>query len=178
MPVGFGDERMLDDELAEEGDGRRWDDHGPQWVAKEGKKDGFVSTLTRMVSILPEGKLLWGGSCQRVEVEEIDVRPCGVKGGEKNDPEDPNAWEVEIRKAGIGGEFVFSDGSLLERWSFHCRQEWTRTRGRVWDWGRCDGLGWRDCRHGGGLSQTRMMQENISRLEGSHRGSQKSRQNR
>ena len=62
MPVGFGDERMLDDELAEEGDDRRWDDHGPQWVAKEGKKDGFVSTLTRMVSILPEGKPLWGGA--------------------------------------------------------------------------------------------------------------------
>ena len=60
MPVGFGDERVLDDELAEEGDGRRRDDHGPQWVNKEGKKDGFVSTLTRMVSILPEGKPLWG----------------------------------------------------------------------------------------------------------------------
>ena len=43
----------MDDELAEEGEGRRWNDHGPEWVGKEGKKDGFVSTLPRMVSILP-----------------------------------------------------------------------------------------------------------------------------
>ena len=45
-----------------------------------------------------------------------DVRPIGIKGSEKNDPEDPDAWEAEIRKAGIGGAFVFSDGtcSLLE----------------------------------------------------------------
>ena len=40
MPVGFGDERVLDCELAEEGDGRRWDDHGPQWVNREGKRAG------------------------------------------------------------------------------------------------------------------------------------------
>ena len=46
MPVGFGDERVLDDELAEEEDGRRWDDHGPQWVNREGKRDGFVSILS------------------------------------------------------------------------------------------------------------------------------------
>ena len=51
MPVGFGDGGggFFDDELAEEGEGRGWDDHGPQWVMKERKKDGFVSTLTRMV---------------------------------------------------------------------------------------------------------------------------------
>ena len=50
LPVGFGDEGgVVDDELAEEGEGRRWNDHGPQWVGKEGKKNGFVSTLTRMV---------------------------------------------------------------------------------------------------------------------------------
>ena len=121
MPVGFGNEGMLDDELAEEGEGRRWNDYGPQWVAKEGKKDEFVSSLTRMVSILLEGKPLWGGPCQKIEIEEIDVRPIGVKGGairvkggEKNDPEDPDAWEAEISKAGIGGAFVFSDGSLVE----------------------------------------------------------------
>ena len=116
MPVGFGDEGMLDDELAQEGEGRRWDDHDPEWVAKEGKKDGFVSTLTRMVSILPEGKPLWGGggACQKIEIEEVDVRPIGTKGSEKNDPEDPDAWEAEISKAGIDGAFVFSDGSLLE----------------------------------------------------------------
>ena len=66
MPVGFGDENMIDDELTEE-DGRMWNDHGVQWVDKEGKKDGFVSTLTRMVSILPEGKPMWGGPCRKVE---------------------------------------------------------------------------------------------------------------
>ena len=38
MPVGFGDTRMIIDEFAEEGEGRRWDNHGPQWVAKEGKR--------------------------------------------------------------------------------------------------------------------------------------------
>ena len=114
MPVGFGDDRMLDDELAEEGDGRRWDNHGPKWVNKKGKNDGFISTLTYMVSILPEGKPLWGGPCQRVVIEEVDLRPCGVKGGENNDPEDPNAWEAEMSKVGFGGAFVFSDGSLLE----------------------------------------------------------------
>ena len=44
MPVRFGDEggRVNDDELAEEGEERRWNDHGPEWVGKEGKKDGFV----------------------------------------------------------------------------------------------------------------------------------------
>ena len=96
MPVGF-------DELAEEVEGRRWDDHGPQWVNKEGKKDGFVSILTRMVNILPGGEPLWGAPCRKVEVEEVDVRPSGARGSEKNDPE-----------AGIGGAFVFCDGSLLE----------------------------------------------------------------
>ena len=35
MPV-FGDDRFIDDDLTEE-DGRRWNDHGPQWVGKEGK---------------------------------------------------------------------------------------------------------------------------------------------
>ena len=66
MPVNCEDERMLDDELAEEGDGRRWDDHAPQWVSREEKKEGFVSTLTQMVSILPVGRMVpegGGGSC-------------------------------------------------------------------------------------------------------------------
>ena len=104
LPVGFGED--VDDELAE-GEGRRWNDHGAQWVAKEGKKDGFVSTLTRMVSILPEGKPLFGGPCRKVEVEEVDVRPV-------DDPKDPEAWEKEIMKEGAEGAYVFSDGSLLE----------------------------------------------------------------
>ena len=46
LPVGFGEDAMLDNELTEKRDRRTWNDHGPQWVAKEGKKDGFVSTLT------------------------------------------------------------------------------------------------------------------------------------
>ena len=107
LPVGFGDDAMLDDELVEEGEGRRWNDHGPQWVATEGKKDGFVSTLTCMVSILPEGKPLFGGPCQKVEIKEVDVRSM-------DDPKDPEVWEKEIGKEGVGGAYILSDGSLLE----------------------------------------------------------------
>ena len=73
-----------------------------------------MSTLTRTVSILPEGKPLWGGPCQKIEIEEVDVRPIGVKGSGKDDQEDPDARETETSKAGSGGAFVFSDGSLLE----------------------------------------------------------------
>ena len=62
---------MVDDELTEEGDGRRWDDHGPQWVGKEGKKDGSVSTLTRAVSILPEGKPLWGERARKWALRKL-----------------------------------------------------------------------------------------------------------
>ena len=115
MPWGFGDERMRDDELAEKGEGRRWNDHGPEWVNKEGKEDGYVSTLTEAVSVLPEpeGKPLWGGPCQNVNIEEVDLRPSGAKGSEQ-DPDDPDEWETEIRRAGVGGALVFSDGSLLE----------------------------------------------------------------
>ena len=88
-------------------------DHGPQWVGKEGKKDGFVSTLTRTVSILPEGKPLWGGPCQQVDIKEVDVRPTRGKGSEQ-DSDDPEAWERKIGRAGIGGAYIFSDGILLE----------------------------------------------------------------
>ena len=31
-----------------------------------------------------------------------------------NHPKDPEEWEKEIGKAGIGGAYIFSDGSLLE----------------------------------------------------------------
>ena len=96
MPVGFGDDNMLDDELAEKEDGRAWNDHGPQWVGKEGKKDGLVSTFTRAVRILPEGKPLWGGPCQRIDIEEVDVR---LSGGNESE-QDPDRWEQEIGKAG------------------------------------------------------------------------------
>ena len=91
LPVRIGDVGgVVEDELAEKGDDRMWDNHGPQWIMKEREKDGFVSTLTRIVSILPEGKPLWEGPCQKIVIEEVDVRPIGAKGIEKNDPEDPN----------------------------------------------------------------------------------------
>ena len=76
MPVGFGDVGggVVDDVFAEEGYGRRCDDHGPQWVAKEGKKDGFVWTLTRIVSILPEGNH-YGGTCGSCNILSQDRAP-------------------------------------------------------------------------------------------------------
>lgn len=58
LPVGFGDEKVIDDEMTEEGEGMRWNDHGLRWVRKQRKDDRFVFTLTRMVSNLPEGKPL------------------------------------------------------------------------------------------------------------------------
>ena len=63
-----------------------------------------------MVSTLPEGKRLWGGTCPRTDIEEVDVRPTSGKESEK----DPEEWDKEIRKAGIGGAYILSDGSLLE----------------------------------------------------------------
>ena len=96
MPVGFGDNSMLDDELAEEGEGTIMD------------HDGSTQREKR-IRILLEGKPLWGGTCQKIEIEEVGVRPTGGR-----DPEDPEAWEKEIGKAGKGGAYVFSHGSLLE----------------------------------------------------------------
>ena len=61
-----------------------------EWAGKEGKKDGFIFILTQMTSVLPEGKLLWGGPCRKVEVEEVEVEPMGGKGS-KEDPGDPHA---------------------------------------------------------------------------------------
>ena len=60
-----------------------------------------------MVSILPEGKPLFGGLSQKVEIKEVDVRPV-------DDPKDSEVWEKEIGKEGVGGACIFSDGSLLE----------------------------------------------------------------
>ena len=60
-----------------------------------------------MVSIQLEGKRLWGGSCRKVEVEHVDLCPV-------NDPNNPEEWQKEIGKAGIGGAYIFWDGSLLE----------------------------------------------------------------
>ena len=66
--MGFGDEkgRVVDDEFAVEREGRRWNYHGPEWVGKVGKKDEFVSILTRMTLVLSEAEPLLGGPCQRV----------------------------------------------------------------------------------------------------------------
>ena len=69
--------------------------------------------MTRAVGVLLEGKPLWGGPCQKVNIEEVDLRSSGAKGSEQN-PNDQDAWEREIRRAGVGGALVFSDGSLLE----------------------------------------------------------------
>ena len=63
-----------------------------------------------MAPLTSEGKPLWGGTCPRINIEEVDVRPTGGKESEK----DPEEWEKEIRKAGIGGAYIFSNGSLLE----------------------------------------------------------------
>ena len=73
-PGGFRDERMLDGELAEEGGGRWWDFTAHSRSTRRAKKMGFVSTLTRAVSLLPEGKPLWGGPCQKMDIDEVDVR--------------------------------------------------------------------------------------------------------
>ena len=58
LPVGFGDAGagVIDDELAEEGEGRRWDDHGSQGVNTGGKKD------------VVSGSIFIGGGVPRWEV--------------------------------------------------------------------------------------------------------------
>ena len=107
MPVGFEyiGRGVIDDKLAEGGGGRRWDYQDPQCVVKEEKNDGFVSILTHMVRILPEGKPMWGGPCQKVEGQG-ETHRC--QRGEKNDPENPDAWEAEISKPGRGGALYSS----------------------------------------------------------------------
>lgn len=91
MPAGFGDSSILD----------------------ECKKDGFISTLTRAIGLLPEGRPLWGGPCLKVDIKEVDVKPSGAKSSEQ-DPNDPGGWETEIQKAGAGVAYIYSDGSPLE----------------------------------------------------------------
>ena len=49
-----------------------------------------------------------------MDIEEVGVRPTGGKESEK----DPEEWGKEIRKIGIGGAYIFSDGSLLESWPY------------------------------------------------------------
>ena len=41
------------------------------------------------------------------------MRSTGGKGSDQG-PEDPDAWGKDIGKAGRGGAYIFSDGSLLE----------------------------------------------------------------
>ena len=97
-------------EVSSTSHGRRCNSHGPQWVNREGKNGGFVFTLTRMDSVLPEGKPLWGGdhAGRRTSKNWMSDRPS------ENHPEVPDAWEEEIGKAGRGGTYIFSDGRLLE----------------------------------------------------------------
>ena len=73
-------------------------------------KNRFVSTLTHMVSILPEGKPLWERPYWKVDILEVLTR----RKGSDSSPEGTDAWKNEIGKAGIGGAFRFSDGSMLE----------------------------------------------------------------
>ena len=80
--------------MAEEGEGGRWNHHGAGWLRREAKKDEFMSSLTRMVSILPERKHLFGGPCHTIEITKVGVRPTAGKGSEQ-DPECPDAWEKE-----------------------------------------------------------------------------------
>ena len=63
---------MIDNYLTEEDGGIR-NDHGPQSVRMEGKKNGYVSTLTRTV----RGEAPLG---RKVDIEEVDVRPTGGRG--------------------------------------------------------------------------------------------------
>ena len=55
--------------------------------------------MTWIAVVLPEGKLLWGGPCQKVE---IDIRPA-------DDPENPEVWEKEISRTGKGGPYVCNE---------------------------------------------------------------------
>ena len=120
MPVGFGNETVLDDEITEDGEGRNYNNHGPQWVGKEGKKDGFVSTLARMTSVLPEGKPLCGYRGGR-------SRTIGL--GSKEGREDPDAWEMEISKDGRGGAFLCIQTAAF--W----KGRWSLRRASGWDGG-------------------------------------------
>lgn len=114
MPVGFGDEGGYGGRgVGRGGRGKEVKRLWTQGIGKEGKKQGFVFILTHMVTILTKGKPLWGGRCQRVEVEQIDIRPGGGRGS-PDDTDNPDIWEKEIRVAGVGGAFIYSDGSLLE----------------------------------------------------------------
>ena len=101
----------------------------------------------------------------KVEVEEVDARPLGGKGSEQ-DPEKPDAWEMEIGKAGKRGAYVFSDGSLLESGNVNGGGN-GGGGGNVGGGGfivrtgreelevKCGigSVGWRDCRHGWRLDQ-------------------------
>ena len=42
----FAREGVVDGELAKEGEGRRWNDHGPEWVGKEGKRTALCPPRT------------------------------------------------------------------------------------------------------------------------------------
>ena len=134
---------MLDDELAEEGGGRWWDDHRAQWVDREGKKDGFVSTMTRDMKILPEGKPVWG--CKKIEIEEVDVRPTGGTREQRRSEESRRVGEGN-RQDRVRG-YLYLLGRQPSGWREH---RWGCFRGREGVQGNGGGMWDRGCGHGMG----------------------------
>ena len=94
-----------------------------------------MSILTRIISILSERKPLYGGPCPKIKIEEVDVRPTGGKGSNQ-DPDQPEAWEKEIGKAGNGGACIFSEcrAGMSEVLSVQKarRMRWKPELGRMW----------------------------------------------
>ena len=71
LPVWFGDNAIQDDELAEKGEGRIWDNYRLQCIINT--KHRFMVNLTHVVSILLEGKPLFRDLCYKVEITEVNV---------------------------------------------------------------------------------------------------------
>lgn len=121
MPVRLGDEGLMDGGLAEEGEGRSWNDHGAEKLERARNGVGWERGEKGRIRVhtnthgqhLAGGENPIGGPYQKVEIDEIDIRPAGGKGSQ-NDLEDPEEWEAEISKAGAGRAFIYSDGSLHE----------------------------------------------------------------
>ena len=77
-------------------------------IAKE-EKEGRIRKAMKNVRESPGisireaaatyGLSLWGGPCQKIDIEEVEVRPSGGKGSEQG-PERPDAWEKEIGRQG------------------------------------------------------------------------------
>ena len=85
---------------------------------------------------MPEGKPIWGGTCPKIEIEEVDVRLTGGKESEK----DPEEWGKEIRKAVMRGAYIFSDGSLLESGNVKVGRLWSTHGGQMSRWNLVSGM--------------------------------------